>query len=70
MIYASPGSVPGGSGLCSDPYLTVGGAHGGATDGSHIFLLPGTHSGDAGPLVLNKPFVIFCNIGTAIVHPH
>ena len=70
MIYAAPGSTAGGSGLCSDPYQTVGGAQGGATDGSHIFLVPGTHTGDAGPLVLYKPMVIFCNIGGASVHPH
>ncbi len=40
-----------------------------ATDGSHLFFLPGTYSLDTGPLVVRKPLKGFCNIGTAVIRP-
>ena len=70
MMYLTAGAVLAGSGLCSDPYTSLVQAQTAATTGSHLFLLPGTYTLDAGPVTLNKPMVIFCNIGTALIKLH
>jgi hypothetical protein len=69
MFYLTPGSTASGDGRCADPFTGLGQAQSAATDGSHLFCLPGTYTLDAGPLVLNKPMTIFCNIGSATIHP-
>ena len=69
MIYLTPGALPAGSGTCSSPYTMLGLAQVLAPSGSHLFCLPGTYTLDAGPVHLNKPMTIFCNIGTAVLKP-
>ena len=69
MFYLTPGATASGDGRCADPFTGLGLAQSAATDGSHLFCLPGTYTLDAGPLVLNKPMTIFCNIGSATIHP-
>jgi hypothetical protein len=70
MVYLRPGLVLLHNGHCSDPITTLDLAQRVAPEGSHLFLIPGNYTLDAGPLVLNKPMTIFCNIGTAMVKPH
>lgn len=70
MLYLTPNTVAGGDGRCVNPFTGFGLAQSAATDGSHLFCLPGTYTLDAGPLVLNKPMTIFCNIGSATIKPH
>lgn len=70
MIYLTQGASPSGTGTCSSPFTTLGMAQAQAPSGSHLFCLPGTYTLDAGPVHLNKPMTIFCNIGTTVIHPH
>ena len=69
MIYLRPGLTLLHRGLCSDPITTLELAQRVATEGSHLFLIPGNYTTDSGPLVLDKPMTIFCNIGMATVNP-
>lgn len=70
MIYLIPAGIVTGDGRGYNPFTTLGQAQSAATAGSHLFCMDGTYTLDAEPLVLNKPMTIFCNIGSATIHPH
>lgn len=58
-LFVTAGASPGGAdGRCQSPYPTVAGANAAATNGSALFLRPGTYD-ETGVVTLSKPMWIY-----------